>query len=140
MFKNLRTKIQIAVAVAASAVMLGGFSAPAVYAAADINNNLCAGANLEVGSNCETGGITDAQAQERINNIIQTVINIFSIVVGVVSVIMIILGGLKYVTSGGDSSNVTGAKNTILYAIIGLVIVSLSQFIVRFVLSRLNAQ
>ena len=140
MFKNLRTKIQLAVAVAASAVMISGFSAPAVYAAADINNNLCAGANLEVGSNCETGGITDAQAQERINNIIQTVINIFSIVVGVVSVIMIILGGLKYVTSGGDSSNVTGAKNTILYAIIGLVIVSLSQFIVRFVLSRLNAQ
>jgi hypothetical protein len=49
---------------------------------------------------------------------------------------MIIWGGLKYITSGGDSGNVTGAKNTILYAIIGLIIVALAQFIVRFVLSK----
>jgi hypothetical protein len=53
-----------------------------------------------------------------------------------VAVVMIIIGGLKYITSGGDSGNVTGAKNTILYAIIGLVIVALAQFIVRFVLSK----
>jgi hypothetical protein len=78
----------------------------------------------------------DDDASERVDSIIKTVINIFSIVVGVVSVIMIIIGGLKYITSGGDSGNVTGAKNTILYAIIGLVVVALAQIIVRFVLAR----
>jgi hypothetical protein len=43
---------------------------------------------------------------------------------------------LKYITSGGDSGNITGAKNTILYAIIGLVVVALAQIVVRFVLAK----
>ena len=71
-------------------------------------------------------------------NIIPLAINIFSIIVGVVSVIMIIVGGLKYITSSGDSGNVTSAKNTILYAVIGLVVVALAQVIVRFVLSEVG--
>ena len=50
----------------------------------------------------------------------------------------VIIGGLKYITSGGDSGNVTGAKNTILYAVIGLIIVVLAQVIVRFVLVQTN--
>ena len=70
--------------------------------------------------------------------IIPLVINIFSIVVGVIAVIMIIVGGLKYITSSGDSGNVTSAKNTILYAVIGLVIVALAQVIVRFVLGEVG--
>ena len=77
---------------------------------------------------------SDGDAGEQVNDIIVTVINVFSIVVGVVAVIMIIIGGLKYITSGGDSGNVSGAKNTILYAVIGLVVVALAQVIVRFVL------
>ena len=52
---------------------------------------------------------------------------------------MIVVGGLKYITSGGDSSNVTGAKNTILYAIIGLIIVALAQLLVRFVLRTVTS-
>lgn len=104
----------------------------------DIQQNLCAGANLDVNTNCNTGGITDQQAKDRINNILKTIIRLFSIVVGVASVVMIIVGGLKYITSGGDSGNVSGAKNTILYAIIGIVVVALAQFIVRFVLTQIN--
>jgi hypothetical protein len=49
---------------------------------------------------------------------------------------MIIIGGLKYITSGGESSNVSGAKNTIIYAIVGLIVVALAQFIVHFVLAN----
>lgn len=75
-------------------------------------------------------------AENRVNSIITTVINIFSLIVGVVAVVMIIIGGLKYITSGGDSGNITSAKNTLLYAIIGLVIVALAQIIVRFVLAQ----
>lgn len=112
--------------------------ASSTYAAEGIQQNLCAGANLNVNTDCNNGGITDAQAQQRINDILHSVINIFSLVVGVVSVIMIIFGGLKYITSGGDSGNVGNAKNTILYAIVGIVIVALAQFIVRFVLTKVT--
>lgn len=83
----------------------------------------------------KTGGDCGDDESE-LNKAVQAVVNILSIVVGVVAVIMIIIGGLKYVTSSGDSNKVSSAKNTILYAIVGLVIVALSQFIVRFVLDR----
>lgn len=96
---------------------------------------------LDQGS-CETDpancGTTDVST--RVGDIIRLVINIFSLVVGVIAVIMIIVGGLKYITSGGDSANVTSAKNTILYAIIGLVVVALAQIIVRFVLDKVTTQ
>ncbi len=107
---------------------------PATVMAQDIEGGLCEGANLQVGAS-DCGG---EDAERTINDILTTVINIFSLVVGIISVIMIIIGGLKYITSAGDSGNVTSAKNTILYAIIGLVIVALAQFIVRFVLTRVS--
>jgi hypothetical protein len=110
-------------------------TSPTLPATPQIQNSLCAGANLDVNSSCDTG-ITGENATAAINDLIGDVINIFSLVVGVVAVIMIIIGGFKYITSGGDSSNVSSAKNTILYAIIGLIIVALSQTIVRFVLGR----
>jgi hypothetical protein len=49
---------------------------------------------------------------------------------------MIILGGLKYITSGGDAQKVASAKSALIYAIVGLVIVALAQAIVRFVLGK----
>jgi hypothetical protein len=55
-------------------------------------------------------------------------------------VIFIILGGLKYITSGGEAANITGAKNTILFAIVGLVIVAFAQVIVKFVLGKVSTQ
>ncbi len=85
-------------------------------------------------ANCDAAG-ADSPGQT-VDNIIKLVINILSLIVGVVSVIMIIIGGLKYITSGGDSGNITGAKNTILYAIIGLVVVALAQVVVKFVLAK----
>lgn len=68
--------------------------------------------------------------------LVSDVINIISLVVGIIAVIMIIIGGLKYIMSAGDPSNITAAKNTILYAIIGLVIVAFAQMIVLFVLTE----
>ncbi|MES2971857.1 MAG: pilin [Patescibacteria group bacterium] len=79
---------------------------------------------------------TGINASTKVDSTIRLVINIFSLIVGVVAVIMIIVGGLKYITSGGDSGNITGAKNTILYAIIGLVVVALAQIVVKFVLQK----
>ncbi len=71
-----------------------------------------------------------------INTILTTVINVVSFIVGVIAVIMLIIGGFKFVTSGGDSNNVASARNTILYAVIGLVVVAIAQFIVKFVLVK----
>lgn len=58
--------------------------------------------------------------------------------VGIVSVIMLVYGGLRYIISGGDSKKVTDAKNTILYAIIGLIIAFLSYAIVHFVINAVS--
>ena len=71
------------------------------------------------------------------NGIFRQVTNIIIYIVGVIAVIMLVIGGIKYVLSGGDSKKVTDAKNTILYAIIGLVIAFLSYAIVRFVITAL---
>ena len=65
------------------------------------------------------------------------IVNTMIFVVGAVSVIMVVVGGLKYTLSGGDSSGIKSAKDTILYAIIGLVIASFAYSIVNFVLSML---
>lgn len=72
--------------------------------------------------------------QSGIKSIAVEIVNILSIVVGIVAVIMIIYGGFRYITSGGESGNVQSAKNTLLFAIVGLVIVALAQVIVRWVI------
>ena len=101
----------------------------------DITSGLCAGANLDVNDpNCDTSN----DAVQKLNNLIRKVINLLSLVVGIVAVIMIIIGGLRYITSGGSDTGVTSAKNTILYAIIGLIIVALAQLLVRFVLRQVT--
>lgn len=104
----------------------------------ELKNGLCAGVNLDITSNCNSSGLSQGQANQKLNSIIHTIINLLSVVVGVVAVIMIIVGGLRYITSGGSDTSVTGAKNTILYAIIGLIIVALAQILVRFVLSKVT--
>jgi len=71
--------------------------------------------------------------------IFTTGVNLFLFVIGAVAVIMIIFGGFKYVISGGDSSAVTSAKNTILYAIIGLIIALLAYAIIDFVLQTITS-
>jgi hypothetical protein len=119
-----------------------GFALPAFAqsnAQQQINNGLCTGSNLEFTDNptdeCAAAG---TEATTQINNIIHTIVNLLSAIVGVVAVIMIIVGGFRYITSGGNDTSVTSAKNTILYAIIGLVVVALAQLIVRFTLSKLT--
>lgn len=127
-------KKYVVIALAAAALLTPVVAASTAGAQNQIRDGLCDGVNLSVnqGTNCDDGG----QATSKVNGLIKLIINIFSIVVGVVSVIMIIIGGLKYITSSGDSNNVTSAKNTILYAIIGLVVVALAQFVVQFVLAK----
>lgn len=100
-----------------------------------IQSGLCGGSGLSL-TNSSCSNIALGNPQSALNKFITRVVNLFSVVVGIVAVVMIIIGGFRYIVSGGDSSSVTDAKNTILYAIVGLIIVAISQFLVRFVLSQ----
>lgn len=133
--KSLFTKIVI-VSLFAVPVMT-----PVMVSAAtsSVGGNIQCGVDLNASQVSDSSACkTDSSSGSSINNILKLVINLFSLVVGVISVIMIIIGGLKYILSGGNDTNIAGAKNTILYAIIGLVVVALAQIIVRFVLNRVT--
>ncbi len=123
---------------------IAGILSPTVAFAQDgvqntgFDDGLQCGAELSLSEDVCTAD--NAESAEQVDNIITTVINIVSIIVGIVAVIMIIIGGFKYITSNGDSGAVSGAKNTILYAIVGLVVVALAQIIVRFVVNRLTTE
>ncbi len=69
--------------------------------------------------------------------VFKQITNTILYIVGIVAVIMLIIGGIKYVVSGGDSKKVTDAKNTVLYAIIGLIVAFLAFAIVNFVITAL---
>jgi len=72
------------------------------------------------------------------DSIFTTVVNVLLFIIGAISVIMLIIGGIRYTISAGDSGNVTAAKNTIMYAIIGLVIAFLAFAVVNWVLVALS--
>ena len=72
------------------------------------------------------------------NSIFVTITNILLFIIGAIAVIMLIIGGVRYVVSAGDQNAVTSAKNTILYAIIGIVVAFLAYAAVNFVSNQLQ--
>lgn len=92
---------------------------------------------------CQGSGISDAQCANAanvstsdLNKTIANIINIFSIVAGIIAVIMIIIAGFRYITGSGNDQTIASAKRTLIYAVVGLVIVALSQMVVKFVLHK----
>lgn len=73
------------------------------------------------------------------NGIFQQISNTLIFLVGAIAVIMLIIGGLRYVTSNGEASSIKGAKDTITYAIIGIIVAMLSYALVSFVIGRFSA-
>jgi hypothetical protein len=106
-------------------------------------------ATVSAADGCDTGslsigsGANCAQGNEQPGNlfgsggIFQTITNILLFLIGAISVIMLIIGGIRYVLSNGDSNAVVGAKNTILYAIIGIVVAFLAYAAVNFIITQL---
>lgn len=72
------------------------------------------------------------------NSIVTTIINILLWLVVILSVIMLIFGGIKYATSAGSSEKITSAKNTIMYAIIGLIIAVFSWALISWITTTLE--
>lgn len=97
---------------------------------------VCTGSAKE----CITKGVNqvdDGTDANDLNRIIKNVVNVLLFIVGIAAVIMIIIGGLKYVTSSGDQAQVTSAKNTIIYSVIGLLVAAMAYAIVNFVVDKL---
>jgi hypothetical protein len=106
----------------------------------DINTKLKCGSNIDLSNatqndNCNSN--TSDNGRDA-GAILRTVINVLSVIVGALAVIMIIIAGFRYVTSGGSDAGVGAAKKTIMYALIGLVVVALAQVIVHFVLNNIT--
>lgn len=85
---------------------------------------------------CAKGDNTpETLAGEDDNSVFKLVTNVLLFIIGAVSVIMLVIGGIRYTISGGDQNQVTAAKNTILYAIIGIVVALLAYAAVNFVIT-----
>lgn len=80
--------------------------------------------------NCSTnqgGDISRAMA---------AVLNLLSLIAGFITVIMLIISGVRFTTANGDSSGISGARTSLIYALVGIVVVLMSQVIVHFVLGK----
>lgn len=124
----MKKKIQSIIAAFILSVSFGTMAlAPVTYAA-------CSDAKSCVTDGLKATGGTSSKTS--VNDIFKTIVNVLLFVIGAISVIMIIVGGIKYTTSNGDSSSVTSAKNTILYAVVGLLVSMFAYAIVNFVVSH----
>lgn len=108
------------------AALLGVAVFVPAYVSADAIDDARQGVN-SIGGN-EGSNATSLESR------IETISNILLFLLGAIAVIMIIIGGIKYATSNGDSSAITSAKNTIMYSVIGLIVAIMAYAIVNFVL------
>jgi hypothetical protein len=110
--------------------------APAsAVAFADAQSSIQCGVNATAGAapgDCST----NPTPPKTLGDMLATVINILSLITGALAVIMIIVGGFRYVTSAGNDNSTAAARKTITYALIGLAIVAVAQVAVHFVLNN----
>jgi len=69
---------------------------------------------------------------------LKTVIDVISLIIGVVAVIMIMVGGLRMILSAGDSKTVASARNSIIYAAVGILVAVVAQGLVVFVIDKVK--
>ena len=110
--------------------LLGVFT-PVVSAANGIN--ICSEEN---GNSvyCKNRGSGETQ----VNGIIKTIVEVLLTAVGAISIIMIVIGGIMFVLSSGDAQKAAKARNTVLYAVVGLAVSLFASAIVNFVFNRFN--
>ena len=119
-----------------SSLLIIPIMALGVSAALQINNvNVVRATEMTL-----SGGVSSSQGddvpQDLAGEVFKNVVNILLFIIGAVSVIMLIYGGIRYTTSGGNANSVTAAKNTIMYSIVGLVIAILAFAVVQFVVNQ----
>ncbi len=112
--------------------LLGVFT-PVVSAANGIN--ICSGENGgDKSVYCQNRGSGETQ----VNGIIKTIVEVLLTAVGAISIIMIVIGGIMFALSSGDAQKAAKARNTVLYAVVGLAVSLFASAIVNFVFNRFN--
>lgn len=98
---------------------------------------VAAQSNLSIGGGAESARGNDQPADlVGQQGMFKKITDVMLFIIGAVSVIMLIIGGLRYVVSGGDQNAVSGAKNTILYAVIGIIVALLAYAVINFVTTQ----
>ena len=110
--------------------LLGVFT-PAVSAANGIN--ICSEENQN-SVYCQNKDKGEGQ----VNGIIKTIVEVLLMAVGAISIIMIVIGGIMFALSSGDAQKAAKARNTVLYAVVGLIVSIFASAIVNFVFNRFN--
>lgn len=108
---------------------------PAAPAAADdVFQEICDERGASQSAACEPGG---GDALTGPNGLILRIARAVAVVAGLAAVIIMIIGGLMYASSAGDSNKASNAKNTIIYAAIGLVVIALAQTLITFIIGNI---
>lgn len=128
MLKELITRFKLQAAAVLMLAAIGGvFVAPPAMAAP-----------VDVLDACDSQSkVCQGTDKNSLFTIIKNVINVLLYAVGIIAVIMIIIGGIRYVTSAGDAGQTKSARDTIIYAVAGLVVAIMSFAIVNLVLSKI---
>jgi hypothetical protein len=98
---------------------------------ADASTDAACGALTQLNNDqdCTTGAT-------KVSSVLETIVQIISFLAGAIAVVMIVLAGFKFITSGGDANKVASARNSLIYALIGIVVVALAQTIIHFALNN----
>jgi hypothetical protein len=137
MKKNIKQLLSAAILLPAMVLGIALFAQP-VPAHAAFDKGLQDGANSAQGKD-QQGDAASLFGNGGQGGIFRTITNVMLFLIGAISVIMLIIGGIRYVVSGGDSTAVANAKNTILYAIVGVVVAILAYAVVNFVIGSFAA-
>jgi len=115
---------------------IGLVAVPASTASAINVFNQCTPVNPSDPNDPSNTSVCKAQGTDNATSMVTIVINTMLFILGSIAVIMIIIGGIRYTTSNGESAGIKGAKDTITYAVVGLVVAILAYSIVNFVIGK----
>ncbi len=79
-----------------------------------------------------------SEGETKVKSVMKSVVNVLLMTVGVISIIMIVIGGIMFALSSGDASKVTKARNMVIYAVVGLVVALFASAIINFVFNKVQ--
>jgi Type IV secretion system pilin len=127
--KSARTIIVTSALFALAFAPLLGTGLAAAASATSAKGEVCQGLG-EASGNCTAG------QNSELNTAMTNALNVLSVIAGFTAIVMIIISGIRFMTAAGDPSGIASARTSLIYALVGLVVVAMAQFIVHFVLGR----
>ena len=115
-------------------------SLSAVYAVGNPANAVCSDPGVTAGSTSSSSLCNDTSTSQLqgSGSVVNLIVNIISAIAGFVAVIIIIISGIQFMNSGGDSKKISQAKDSIIYSARGLIVIVLARFIIDFILTKIG--